>query len=861
MKSSNLIWFITLRNCFRDKKNFMILVVGVSISIAMIIISSASSNSLIKEQKESVKQVTGDWHMAFLYNDDKVIKEIKELDGVREVFQSFYIPDIYGENSSECFQLTAINKDKLYQFISIYKGRYPKNSYEILLPQWYLDKYAMSDLPCEILLHGQKMSVVGSFEVDYQKTSSQIPVYLAYEGNQILEQYSAIELPWGSVFESSFENREKSEKSILLVSLDAKTDVAVIEQAIEKINGVFPFQTKEAYGITEYEKEFTAWFNGDLISVDNFKNAGELTNQGLYSVQKKLHFLYRLIIVAVTVLFMITLINLKRKELLFQSGILKTMGIDSLELIKIENLYLALVIILSIPIGVLLGCSVAAVLDTFQYMEILSIIRDLSITFISFFVSGFLVMGYSLLITPINALNEASSDVSILYENIRWPNTIKNARLFRLKYALRNISIHRKRYIVLFCVIALLFSLFAISFTIVNFSDISGNGKEKCKYDVLIKKEDLDNHADDMDIVKQVRQIIGVEEVLAPLCYYDHFGEEEPDKQIIVKIPKEKLNEVLEKKLLLSNHESYVNKQGSYVMSNTGIIGCSTEELDYLKQYIVEGSINKMYNPKENYVLLPKYFESYENTNIPVSKYKVGDSIELCVTKEETNLLEPEFSNTKTFIIAGLVEYNPFYMSNGVSSELSVIINATQFESVVPGTANYIYIKANEALYTDVKNQLSRLEVEKNGYSIKDTRDEEFVEDMNRKSKRAEEKMMMLLVEGTILIILIGVLNLIFVKKMLRKDEIKLLRIVGISAKTFQKIDAIETVLYSVVGIVSGMLISIVILKRLKIDVIYRNIENIPWNMWIVGALSMLMANITFSIITSIYIETSIDIE
>lgn len=44
----------------------------------------------------------------------------------------------------------------------------------------------------------------------------------------------------------------------------------------------------------------------------------------------------------------------------------------------------------------------------------------------------------------------------------------------------------------------------------------SGSGKEKCKYDFLIKKEDLDNHTDDIDIVKQIRQIIVVEEVLAP---------------------------------------------------------------------------------------------------------------------------------------------------------------------------------------------------------------------------------------------------------------------------------------------------------------------------------------------------------
>ena len=57
--------------------------------------------------------------------------------------------------------------------------------------------------------------------------------------------------------------------------------------------------------------------------------------------------------------------------------------------------------------------------------------------------------------------------------------------------------------------------------------------------------------------------------------------------------------------------------------------------------------------------------------------------------------------------------------------------------------------------------------MEENGHTIKDTRDGEFVKDI--KNYKKQRNMMMLLVKGTSLIILIGVLNLIFVKKMLQK--------------------------------------------------------------------------------------------
>ena len=337
--------------------------------------------------------------------------------------------------------------------------------------------------------------------------------------------------------------------------------------------------------------------------------------------------------------------------------------------------------------------------------------------------------------------------------------------------------------------------------------------------------------------------------------------DEEQSQEIIVKIPKEKLGDVLKQKILLSNYESYVKNDHSYVMNNTGIIGCNTQELNYLKQHIVEGDIEKMYDASQAYVLLPKYFESYEKSDIAMTKYKVGDTIEICLTKENTNLLNPEFASTQTFIIAGFVDINPFYMSNGVSSEFSVIVNAAQFQKIIPGTMTYIYMKTNHNMHQTVENQLNILALEKNGYCIRNANEDTFLAKINQKRENDQNEMMLVIVLGTSIIIVLGLANLIFVKKMLRKDEIKLLRIIGMSAKVVRGIDVIETILYNMIGIAFGVIISLVILNRLKLDVIYTRICNVPWGIWGAVAVFILTISVVFSVITSIYIEKQLNID
>ena len=54
-EEKNLILFLAWRKCIRDKKNLIVLVLGIAISIAIIMIGSSSNNKLIKTQQDSKK--------------------------------------------------------------------------------------------------------------------------------------------------------------------------------------------------------------------------------------------------------------------------------------------------------------------------------------------------------------------------------------------------------------------------------------------------------------------------------------------------------------------------------------------------------------------------------------------------------------------------------------------------------------------------------------------------------------------------------------------------------------------------------------------------------------------------------------
>ena len=82
---------------------------------------------------------------------------------------------------------------------------------------------------------------------------------------------------------------------------------------------------------------------------------------------ERLSYIYEVIIIIISILFVISFINLKKDDILHQSGILQTMGISLKELLTIELVYLLIVILLASPLGLGLGALVSLMLNSFQY--------------------------------------------------------------------------------------------------------------------------------------------------------------------------------------------------------------------------------------------------------------------------------------------------------------------------------------------------------------------------------------------------------------------------------------------------------------------------------------------------------------
>ena len=91
--SYSLVPFFAWRQCIRNKRNFTLTMIGVTISIALLIISITTNNYTLEKQIETTKQTTGDWHIAYLLEDESAKDNLKQVNGIKEVYQCFYNPN------------------------------------------------------------------------------------------------------------------------------------------------------------------------------------------------------------------------------------------------------------------------------------------------------------------------------------------------------------------------------------------------------------------------------------------------------------------------------------------------------------------------------------------------------------------------------------------------------------------------------------------------------------------------------------------------------------------------------------------------------------------------------------------------
>lgn len=847
METKSIVLFIALRNCFRDKMKFFVLIFGIAISIALIIITSTINSYIIQTQIESTKQVTGNWHVAYLLNDDSALSRISAIKDVKKVSKAFFIPSVKTNEYKENFNIAAINNKNLKDFITLNKGLYPTKKSEIIVPDWFLEKYSIKNFPYKINFNGFSMNIVGSFDADFSKTQSDMPVYISLESNLNLAKLSKPEIPWESMSQSKGEKKQTihipSPCYMALISLNPGCNISRVTSEIQtSTSKISNFPQKEVYSITDENSDNSACYNGELIGLQGFSGAGKLSTDGSFAAQNKLNTIFSCIIFALSAGFILTFFNIHKNDVIHQFGIFRAMGINAHKLILIQIVQTLLVCIISVPIGALLGILFLRLFVDFKYITMSStIVLGIAINISIALLSSALTVFYSVINNPIISINKENSVKSELC--VKKSRLIKSHGIcaFSFQYALRNIWLHKKRFFYTTCNVALLFCLFTVFITTMNLYQVKGNGKSKYDSDVLIK---LNEKADvpSTDFLNKIKSISEVKQVFSPTGYIENYASSK-QKEVVVKIHKEAVTEIWKQKLLFSDPSDNIINNSPYIMTNTGILGCNKNELNYLQSHLVEGNIDIAKMADKPYVILPKYFEEYENENININNLKVGDEIQVCVTSEVGNLLNPTFMKTQNCKIAGFVNINPFKTSNGYSNQLSVIMHTNQLKELIDEPQiGYIYIKGTNGSTASLLTSINKLCLNHSGYTVINPHEDLYAHQREIKDRDMQNQLALLIMIAVSLIIFIGVSNVVFVQIALRKKEFGLLITIGVSRKTVRAITEIETLFFSIIGSLFGVGLSIIITKNINYEKELTNLILIPWNKWLYVAIGITAA-------------------
>ena len=174
-----------------------------------------------------------------------------------------------------------------------------------------------------------------------------------------------------------------------------------------------------------------------------------------------------------------------------------------------------------------------------------------------------------------------------------------------------------------------------------------------------------------------------------------------------------------------------------------------------MEQHLIEGSIEPLIQ-NQPYVLIPKYLEQYQNTNIEMTTLEIGDKLTIRLAQDSENPSNPEFVKEKTFIIAGFIDINPFETFNGASNQLSIIMNTKQLQDLVYPEIGKIYIKTKPEHFDSVLSKIQSYIYSKDGYRIENPREDSFQIEMKKRESSNELRNTLIIIVATAIVILIG---------------------------------------------------------------------------------------------------------
>lgn len=837
---------ITYRYLKVQKKRTILTIIGIILSVALI---TAIGTMVMSMRDAAIKDVIkrmGDYHAIFtdVPSDkiDKITKNVEvEKSGITKPDGYAPLRETTEEERREDIPipykyLSVRGYDKESLDILPYKvkeGRFPVSSDEIVLEKLLLEYFPKKPKVGDriVLSLGKRMMVKGE---DGKETVE--PQYLngGFDYSDLGERFEKEEEKEYTVVGIMESDNVWHESYIYdtIVGLDKKDlkdnnyDIYVRFSSVNKARDKAEKIAKNI-GLSEENIQY----NDDLLEL-SAQSPSKALNNALVQI---LIFIIALVIVA-TVAVIYNSFNISVLERISQFGLLRSVGSTPKQIRDMVFKEATLLSAIGIPIG--LFCGVLAMKIVLYIISLIKFdfVADLEIVIspIVFLISSILGLVTVYLsaygpakkagkISPLDAVRNTGGFKKETFKKVKSSKLIKKLFGMEGELAYKNLRRNRKRFVitVFSMVISIVLFISFSSFSNYIFS-IGAVSDDEVGNFFIYSPGDLDLNS----ISKELKNMEDVKRVYkSSIGFVDALVEDD----------------AISPKLKELNEGYYDEKrQGSTVVSNSNIMTFGNDNMDALKPYLKDGTIDVEKLNSENGVLVVTTIPGYnEKTNkgaiIEGFNFKIGDKILIW-----ENLGDASDGNLKEVKVMGILERG--LLSNEFKYNLNGGLNIVSTEEMYDKLKDtdldsQIYIEMErEGNNGPVREYLAELEEKDSNFHYVDY------------SEQAEEGrkvniIMNIFLYGFVAVIAliscVNIINTISTNLILRTRELAMIKAVGMAQKSVKKMVALESIYYGLIATIYGGIIGTGLSYVLyKIVMEIREFEwMIPWNSILISSI------------------------
>lgn len=760
---------LSLRYIKNQTRRTIVIILGIVLAVALF---TAVGTMLISLQHtELVKEVesSGYYHADYSGISLKDVNYLESNYEVDKVGVYGYIGraslskfDVEGQNDNiEVYDIGFADKEFLnIKNIKLYKGNYPKKTYEIL--------------------------VYKSFEEKGYKLGDRLKFYTAVGNSHALVQKEFI---ISGFMNTNYDNMIVSPNTALDIIAKNKVEYNAIVKYKEGSHLKDEFKEVEK-NLHPTEKIY----NNSLLIL-----LGQSNDYGKYRDEIAIFAILSVVILAATSTVIYNAFNISILNRVKQFGILRACGASPSQIKGIVLREGLLMSIVGIPIGILSGIFSIEILLFLVSLNQFSVLKRINI-YISYkvilaatlfgllciLVSSFMPALGAGRISPMDAIKKPGYGENKLRKSRRHI-FIKKLFKFEGVLAVKSMGRNKRRSALIIFSISISITLFMVFNTFLDFST-KVDSRGAFQKDILVYTEDVKFKASDIQAVSDiegVKNIYPIENEYITMFY-------DKDKQ---SQEYKKFNRDLQ----------YVN---NYALNNNYIMGLSKSELDYSKSFLVKGSINKdKLDNGEEILVVEKV--SCDNNKVVINEanFKVGD--EIIIDNKGKYMTEYNQRNNAAYIstlrrvkVGGILQRNP--IDYPYTEDMVIMSSNDGYKNLLSkeGFSNFQLELKGNADKQKVKADIKKIIGKNYKYYLED------FEENDKKNKQEAFEIKILFYGFAAVIALISILNIvntIATNLILRVREFSTLRAVGMSIGALKRCILLEGIFYGVLGNLFGI--------------------------------------------------------